>query len=148
MPSAVRTLLAGAALVVALPLLYPSASAISSDAAEIQLQMGNILFSDGRYIEAFDTFEQIKTSEDPHVRRRALTGSVRSSLRLADFVHAHRDAEALMKMGPQDAEAIALHGDSLWAMGLFEEAEQRFKDALAIQPSLPRAMHGLAKSLA
>ena len=148
MHKAFRAVFVCAAVAAALPLLGSKILAISSDAAEIELQMANLLFSDGRYIDAFDTYERVEACEDLHVRRRALMGSVRSALRLADFTHANADAETLMKMGPPDAEVMALYGDSLWALGLFEEAEQQFKDALAVQPDLPRALHGLGRSLA
>ncbi len=148
MHKTLRTAVVCSAVAVALPLFSSSIAAISSDAVEIELQMGNLLYSDGRYIEAFDTFERVGTCEDLRMRRQALMGSVRSALKLADFTHANADAEALVKIAPQDGEAIALHGDSLWALGLFEEAEQRFGDALAIQPDLSRALHGQARSLA
>ena len=148
MQSTIRTLLAGAALTLSLPLFMSSTSAISTDAAEIQLQVANLLFSDGRYIEAFDAYDHVATSDDLRVRRRALMGSVRSSLRLAEFARAGRDADALIKIAPRDAEAIALLGDSLWSLGLFDEAEQKYNDALGIQSELPRALHGLARALA
>jgi len=148
MPKGVRTVLICAAVAAALPFLGSSLLAISSDAAEIELQMANLLFADGRYIEALDTYERVQACEDPHIRRRALMGSVRAALRLADYMHAHADAETLVKMGAGDADVIALYGDALWALGLFEESEQRFRDALALQPDLPRALHGLARSLA
>src|SRR5947207_9453413 len=43
---------------------------------------------------------------------------------------------------------MALHGDTLWASGLFEQAETRYRDALAVAPELARGHHGMAKSLA
>jgi tetratricopeptide (TPR) repeat protein len=148
MKTLLRTAVVCAAVAAALPLLGSTIFAISSDAAEIELQLANLLYSDGRYIEAFDTYERVEACEDLHVRRRALIGSVRSALRLADFTHAHADAETLVKTGPKDAEVVALYADSLWALGLFEEAEESFKDALALQPDEPRALHGLARALA
>src|SRR6185295_11987553 len=122
--------------------------AISPEAAEIQLQMAKLLFGDGRYVEAFDAFEQAKTSEEPRVRREALKGSVTSSLRLGDFSHAFADAQMLVRNAGRDFEAVSLYGDSLWAIGQFEAAEKSFQDALALQPGNPRALHGLARSLA
>ena len=44
--------------------------------------------------------------------------------------------------------AIALYGDALWASGLFEEAEARYRDALSVAPDLARGHHGMARALA
>src|SRR5262249_51121880 len=46
-----------------------------------------------------------------------------------------------------DASALALYGDALWASGLFEEAEARYREALAITPDHARGIHGVARSL-
>jgi predicted aspartyl protease/Flp pilus assembly protein TadD len=138
-----------AAIVGAVITLLPSAMrAISPEAAEVQVQMARLLFSDGRYIEAFDAFEQAKPSTDPRIRREALAGSVMSALRLGDFSHAYVDVQTLMKTGVKDADAISLYGDALWAVGLFEESEKRFQDAMTLQPGNARALHGMARGLA
>jgi predicted aspartyl protease len=137
-----------AAAIAATMLFTPALSAISPDAAEVQLQLGRLLFSDGRFLEAFTAFEQVKTVEDSRVRRAGLTGSVKSALRLGDFTHAYADAQLLAKSAPRDPESIALHGDALWAAGLFEQSELKFQDALAVQRDNARALHGLARSLA
>jgi Flp pilus assembly protein TadD/predicted aspartyl protease len=147
MSSSVRTLILGAAVLVAFVLISPVITAVTPEAAQVQLQVGNLLLADGRYPEAFDVFEQVKTSEDPRARRQALTGAVTAALRLADFSHAHDDAELLAKIAGRDAAAIALYADALWAIGFFEESERKFDEALALQPRLSRAMHGRARSL-
>lgn len=148
MPSAFRALIIGAAVATAIIGLAPMTSALSPEAAEIQLQLADLLFADGRYIDAFDAYEQIKTTDDTRVRRHALAGAVMTSLRLADYAHAYADAELLMEIAARDPEAIALYGDALWAQGQFEESEQQFKEALALQRDLPRGLHGMARSLA
>ena len=61
--------------------------------------------------------------------------------------HGAHQGEALAKAAPRDADAMALYGDSLWASGLFEEAELRYRDALAFAPELPRGFHGMARSM-
>jgi predicted aspartyl protease/cytochrome c-type biogenesis protein CcmH/NrfG len=66
---------------------------------------------------------------------------------VAEFDLARREAETLVKSAPRDAAAISLYGDSLWASGLFEDAESRYRDALAIEPELARGFHGVARSL-
>ncbi|HEV3216190.1 MAG TPA: aspartyl protease family protein [Vicinamibacterales bacterium] len=148
MPSVLKPVALVAVVLAACLSLSPVTSAISPDAAEIQLQMAKLLFNDGRYIEAFDAFEQMKTAEDPRVRREALRGSVTSALRLGDFSHAYDDAQILIRSASHDSDAVSLYGDSLWAVGRFEESEKAFQDALALAPGNPRALHGMARSLA
>jgi Flp pilus assembly protein TadD/predicted aspartyl protease len=145
-PSAFRIFFA-AALIAALTFFAPSISAISSDAAEVQLQLARLLFTDGRFVEAFNAFEQAKGAEDPRIHRAALIGGVKSALRLGDFTHAYADAQLLAKTASRDSESIALYADALWAAGLFEASEQKFQDALALKRDNPRALHGLARSL-
>ncbi|MEO5742295.1 MAG: aspartyl protease family protein [Vicinamibacterales bacterium] len=128
--------------------LSPAASAISPDAAQVQLQLAKLLFSDGRYVEAFAAFEQVKGHDDPRIKREALTGSVKSALRLGDFSHAYADGQLLARSSPRNAESLANYADALWAVGLFEDAEQKFQDSLAVQKDNPRALHGFARSLA
>ena len=53
MNSAVLRLVPIAAALAAIVVLSPIASAISSEAAQVQLQLAKLLFSDGRYLEAF-----------------------------------------------------------------------------------------------
>ena len=55
---------------------------------------------------------------------------IRTALRTAEFGTARRDAEPMVAEAPGDAEALALHGDALWASGLFEEAESSYRAAL------------------
>jgi Flp pilus assembly protein TadD/predicted aspartyl protease len=148
MPSVLKPVALVAVVLAACLSLSPVTSAISPDAAEVQLQMAKLLFNDGRYIEAFDAFEQVKTAEDPRVRREALRGSVTSALRLGDFSHAYADAQILVRNASHDSDAISLYGDSLWAIGRFEESEKKFQDALALAPGGPRALHGMARGLA
>jgi Flp pilus assembly protein TadD/predicted aspartyl protease len=137
-----------AAAVAATVTLSPIAAAISPEAAHVQLQLARLLFSDGRYIEAFNAYEQVKGHDDPRIKREALMGGVKSALRLGDFSHAHADGQLLSRAAPKDAESIATFADALWAVGLFEDAEHKFQDALAIQRDNGRALHGFARSLA
>ena len=125
----------------------PIMSAISPEAAEVQLQLASLLFTDGRFLEAFNAYEQVKTSEDPRVRRAALIGGVKTALRLGDFSHAHADAQLLARSAPGDAEAMAIYGDALWSIGLFEASEPKFQEALAVQKDIPgrcTAMHAVS----
>ena len=143
--SVLRVVPFAAVLVAALTFFMPVMSAISADAAAVQLQLARLLFSDGRYIEAFAAFEQAKPNDDPRIRREALMGGVKSALRLGDFSHAYADAQLLAKTSARDAESVALYADALWAVGLFEASEQKFQDALVLQQDNGRALHGLAR---
>jgi Flp pilus assembly protein TadD/predicted aspartyl protease len=137
-----------AAAMAAVIWLSPAAAAISSEAAEVQLQLARLLFADGRYVEAFNAYEQVKAHDDVRIKRESLMGTVRTALRLGDFSHAHADAQLLVRSAPRNTDAIAAFADALWAVGLFEESEKRFEEALSIQKDNPRALHGLARSLA
>jgi len=118
-----------------------------SQAADIQLQLGTMLYAEGRYVEALDAYQNALKSSDTALLRTARSGVITCALRVAEFDLARREAEALVKIAPRDASAVSLYADSLWASGLFEEAEGRYKDALALQPDLARGLHGLARSL-
>ena len=145
MSSLQRPLTLVAVVVAACLSLSPSMSAISPEAAAVQLQMAQLLFSDGRYGEAFDSFEALKASEDPKIRRESLRGSVQTALRLGDFSHAFADVQVLMRNAGHDADALTLYGDSLWAIGQFEESEKQYQLALELAPGHPRALHGTAR---
>ena len=79
-------------------------------------------------LEAFNAFEQVKAHDDPRIKREALTGSVKTALRLGDFSHAYADGQLLARSSPTNAESLANYADALWAVGLFEDAEQKFQD--------------------
>ena len=117
--------------------------------AELQYQLATILFEESRYREAIDAFGRAaELAADPELAVRSRKGRVRASLQSAEFVRARQEAEALRRDLPRDSESITLCGDSLWAAGLFDEAEQAYKDALVLNGGSSRARFGLAKSLA
>jgi len=118
-----------------------------SQAAEIQVQLATMLSSEGRYIEALDAYQHALKTTDTALLRQARSGVIMSALRVAEFDLALQEAQALVQIAPRDASAVALYADALWASGLFEEAEGRYKDALALQPDLARGLHGVARSL-
>jgi predicted aspartyl protease/Tfp pilus assembly protein PilF len=137
-----------AAAVVAVFALTTAASAISTESAYVQLQLAKLLFTDGRYGEAFNAFEQVKGHDDARIKREALTGTVKSALRLGDFSHAYADGQLLARSSSTNPESLANYADALWAVGLFQDAEKKFEESLAIQKDNARALHGLARSLA
>ncbi len=118
--------------------------------ADIQLQFGNLLFKDGRYTEAVSAFRRARASSraEGHVAVPAAVGLVTSLLRTGEFREAFTEADAVVRERPQSAEAHSIYGDALWALGRFEDSENAQRDALAIDPELGRARHGMARVLA
>lgn len=112
-----------------------------------QLERGDALFADGRYTEARDAYRAALAGEDRGISSRAATGLVLSVLRVGDFANALREARQLRDDRPDEAGVAALHGEALWASGLFEQAETAFDAALALDASEARARHGVARSL-
>jgi predicted aspartyl protease len=116
--------------------------------AQIQLQLGEQFFQDGRYDDALDAFTRARGVAQGAEARVARSWIVQTALRVAEFEVARTNAEELTSMAPRDPEAAALHADTLWAAGLFQEAEDKYREALAMSPELARGRHGLARSLA
>ncbi len=120
----------------------------SSQASEIQLQLGDLLFSEGRFLDSLDAYKLALKSALPDNMRRPRIGVIASALRVAEFDLARSEAELLHTADPTGPDVMALYGDALWASGLFQEAENQYRDALAAQPELARGHHGMARSLA
>jgi len=136
------TVLAAASLT-----LYAQANP-QSQSVEIQRQLGEEFLTEGRYQDALDAFQRALTIAAPDDLRAVRSGLVRSALRVAEFDLARGEAEKLVAASPRAPEAIALYADALWASGLFEEAEARYRDTLAVAPDLARGHHGMARALA
>lgn len=141
-----RVLLRAASL--AAVLLLPGGLATLSASDEIRLQLADFLFAEARYAEAADAYRTVSASTSLPMRRHALSGLVQSLLRIGEFEPALGQATELRRLKPEDAEAMSLYGDAVWAMGLFQEAEDAFLAALRLDPDTARAHHGLARSLA
>ncbi len=141
-PSAVALILAGCLVATA------RAGAITNADAELQYQLATLLFDETRYWEALQAFERAAEAPDPALALRALKGKVRTQLRVAEFVPARVDAERIRAAAPRDPEGLALYADSLWASGLFDEADVVYRDALSVAPDSARARFGDARSLA
>jgi Flp pilus assembly protein TadD len=139
--SAVFGLLAAASLVIHADGTPPS------QAADVQLQLGSMLYAEGRYIDSLEAFQNALKTTDTSTLRAARAGVITNALRVAEFDLARHEAETLVKMAPRDASALSLYADALWASGLFEESEARYREALALTPEHARGMHGMARSL-
>ena len=138
---------AATALVLAVSLVI-RAEGTDSQSVEIQLQLGSMLFGEGRYQESLEAYRNAVKAAPPDRMRQARGGVIMSSLRIAEFEGARQEAEKLIHESPRAPESLALYGDALWASGLFVQAEQKYQDALATTPDLARGLHGLARSLA
>src|SRR5580704_10878818 len=82
------------AIVVATSLVV-SAGGSQSQSGEIELQLANQFFSDGRYLDALDAYQRALTAPVPADERAARAGAITSALRAADFDTARMHSEAL-----------------------------------------------------
>ena len=114
----------------------------------LQYERGTALFNKGLYAEAQRAFAEASRASDAELALRARKGKVRSGLRIAEFDATHRDARELVRHSPADPESLALFGDAQWAVGLFDEAEDAYARAAALNPAAQRARFGMARSLA
>src|SRR5437870_3992625 len=103
-----------------------------SQSGEIQLQLGNAFFADGRYQDALEAFKHALDAAVPADARAARSGLIQAALRIAEFDLARTEAAKLVEAAPTDPEAAALYGDALWAAGLFEEAETQYRGAVKV----------------
>ena len=138
----IATIVAGCSLA-----LYADDHALSGD-PDVQFQLANLLFDETRYQEALQAFDRATKTDDPALAVRARKGKVRTALRVAEFNLARAEAERLRSQASTDAEAMTLLGDALWSVGLFDEADRGYRDALLQTPGFARARFGIARSLA
>src|ERR1700730_2265599 len=134
-----RFAVAASAFVVAVSLVIHAEGTTQSQSVEIQLQLGNLFFGEGRYQESLEAYRNAVKVAPPEQMRQARGGVILSSLRVAEFERAREEAERLIQESPRAPESLALYGDALWASGLFEEAENKYKDALQATTDLARA---------
>jgi predicted aspartyl protease/Flp pilus assembly protein TadD len=148
MQSAIRVAAVSIVVVAAASLVIRADVTPPSQASEIQLQLGDLLFSEGKYVDSLDAYRNSLKVAPADGARRPRMGLISSALRVAEFDLARQEAEKLYKSDPKGPDSMTLYGDAMWSMGLFEEAEALYRDALAAAPSLARGHHGMAKSLA
>jgi hypothetical protein len=136
---------------VAATLLVATTLAIQADVnpdADLQYQLGSLLFDETRYREAIEAFDRATHTDDAALALRARKGKVRSALRVAEFALARKEAEVLTTQPGTDAEALALYGDALWAFGQFDDADDAYLRAVQQEPDSSRARFGRARTLA
>jgi tetratricopeptide (TPR) repeat protein len=140
--------LAASAIVVAASLGIRADATPPSLASEIQLQLGDLLFSEGRYVDSLDAYRNALRASPLEAVRRPRMGVIASALRVAEFDLAVQEAETLYKADPKGSETMTLYGDALWASGLFQEAEDKYHEVLTASPDMARGHHGMARALA
>ncbi len=143
-----RMLVLGAAIMAGYVLIGRAEGPLSVADAEVQLQLGTLLFDDTRYPEALVAFERAAGTADAGLSFRARKGKARTALLLAEFATARTEAERLSREAPGDLEILTLHADALWSSGFFDESDQVYSAVLARNPDLSRARLGRARSLA
>ena len=145
---AARTLVFLVAGAMVLPIVIDAQSTPTTAASETRVQLADLLRGDQRYWEAILVYEQAKEGATTEQLIRASSGMLEAMLQVAEFTRAQEEAEYLRGLSPGDPEVLALVGDAVWAAGLFDEAEQVFRDVLSIDPQSGDGRHGLAKSFA
>jgi hypothetical protein len=60
---------------------------------------------------------------------------------------AAEQAAQLMRTSPHDPEVLSLHGDALWAVGLFADATAAYQESVSLDSRLARGHRGIARSL-
>jgi Flp pilus assembly protein TadD/predicted aspartyl protease len=116
--------------------------------ADVQVQLADLLFAEGRFAESADAYNRAVNTADTGLASRAAAGLVLSRLRVGDFRTAFTEAAEFRRLRPDDAMTAAIHGEALWASGLFQESESAYEAGLKTNPNLARARHGRARSLA
>lgn len=135
-------------------LLGGSAVLVCSDetSPEAYLELADRQFLETRYRDSADNYRRARDHEaiksSPALMRRAAAGLTRSLLRQTRFADARTEAARYLESHPLDSEALTIDGETLWGVGLFPEAQQRFTDAIARDANDTYAYHGLARALA
>src|SRR5438128_741795 len=81
-----------------------------SQASEIQLRLGDLLYSEGRYSDALEAYRNaLKTAPSENVRASRF-GVISSALRVAEFDVARKEAEKLSESDPNSPDALSLYG--------------------------------------
>jgi tetratricopeptide (TPR) repeat protein len=143
-----RAVVVATALAASVPLLVRADSTGQSYAADVQIQLGDLLYSEGRYRESLDTYVRADLqAEGGPLKARANIGLVRAAVRMGEFELAGEHAALLRRLAPRDPEALATYADALWSLGSFDEAEQCYRDVLAIDPRQARSHAGLARTM-
>src|SRR5213596_2088867 len=108
-----------------------------SQAAEIQLQLGDLLFSEGKYLDSLAAYRNALNVAPSDGLRRPRMGVIASALRVAEFVLARDEAEKLYQADPKAPDlARGHHGmaKALAARSRLDEALNEGQMALRLSP--------------
>src|SRR4051812_44407598 len=101
MNRAVRTI-AVPALAIAASLVVHADVTTRTAAADVQLQLGDEFFAEGRYQDALDAYGRALHMQPPSNVRQARSGLIQSALRVAEFDLARSESDALVLASPRD----------------------------------------------
>src|SRR5262245_2827576 len=87
--------------IVAASVLATRADNGSSQWAEVQLQLGDLLFAEGRYVESLDSYKRAVKTASSDLLPRVRAGVVNSALRVAEFDEARNQAQELLHEHPK-----------------------------------------------
>ncbi len=100
-------------LVAAASFVIRADSTPPSQASEIQLQLGDLLFAEGKFVDALDAYQHSLKSADADSVRRPRMGVIASALRVAEFDLALVEARKLYQaFTPKDPDSMTLCGDA------------------------------------
>ena len=122
-------------------------AAADDPASLVKAQLADLLYGDGRFRDAIDAYDAAYASASGPLRVAMGRGLVKSLLRSGEFRRARTTAAELADTAPDDAEVLALLGDTRWSAGQFAAAEQAYAAALAADANQARAISGMARAL-
>src|SRR5438874_6317397 len=94
---------------------------VQTQSFEIQLQLGDLLYSEGRYSDSLEAYKNALRTAPQDRAKRPRVGLIASALRVAEFDLARKEAEKLNQSDPKSPDSMALYGDALWSAGRSEE---------------------------
>lgn len=122
-------------------------AAAEDPASLVKAQLADLLYGDGRFRDAIDAYDAAYAAASGPLRVAMGRGLVKSLLRSGEFRRARTTAAELADTAPDDAEVLALLGDTRWSAGQFAAAEQAYAAALAADADQARAISGMARAL-
>src|SRR4029450_4846278 len=80
----------------------------TSQASEVQLQLGNLLYSEGRYLDSLEAYKNSLKTAPPDNQRAPRIGVIASALRVAEFELARSEAAKLAEADATGPDAMAM----------------------------------------
>src|SRR5436305_5792143 len=89
-----------AALVLATAASLVIRADVQSQSSDIQLQLGDLLYSEGKFSESLDAYRNALKTASPDATRRPRIGVISTALRIPEFDLARKEAEILFRSFP------------------------------------------------